>query len=82
MSFSFNECIDLTREHVAFPAVSLIEDEQLSAGNTSFVDLVCESLDHLLQYLKSAIVQILVALLFVYLVFVRKAKRDVGCDNF
>ena len=82
MSFSFNECIDLTREHVAFTAVSLIEDEQLSTGNTSFVDLVCESLDHLLQYLKSAIVQILVALLLVYLVFVRKAKRDVGCDNF
>ena len=82
MSFSFYECIDLTREHVAFTAVSLIKDEQLSAGNTSLVDLVCESLDHLLQYLKSAIVQILVALLFVYLVFVRKAKWDVGCDNF
>ena len=82
MSFSFNECIDLTREHVAFTAVSLIEDEQLSAGNASLVDLVCESLDHLLQYLKSAIVQILVALLLVDLVFVRKAKWDVGCDNF
>lgn len=82
MSFSFYECIDLTREHVSFAAVSLIKDEQLSAGNTSLVDLVCKSLNHLLQYLKSAIVQILVALLFVDLVFVREAKRDIGSNHF